>query len=55
MKWLVYFLAAVEAALVGCALSRALGGDLTVVLLAANSVLLLWSAARWRRKPGCCR
>ena len=55
MKWLVYLLLAVEAALLGCALSRALGGNLAVVLLAANSVLLLWSAARWRRKPSCCR
>jgi hypothetical protein len=55
MKRLVYFLLAVEAALLACALSRAIGGNLAVVLLAANSVLLLWSAARWRRKPGCCR
>jgi hypothetical protein len=55
MKWLVYFLLAVEAALVSCALSRAMGGNLTVLLLAANSVLLLWSGARWRRKPSCCR
>ena len=55
MKWLVYLLLAVEAGAAGCALSRAIGGNLAVVLLAANSVLLLWSAARWRRKPSCCR
>jgi hypothetical protein len=55
MKWLVYILLAVEAVLVGCALSRAMDGNLAVVLLAANSVLLIWSATRWRRKPSCCR
>ncbi len=55
MKRLVYLLLAVEAVLVACALSGAIGGSLVVVLLAANSVLVLWSAARWRRKPGCCR
>jgi hypothetical protein len=59
MKWLVYLLLAVEAGLVGCALSRALshavGGDLTALLLAANSLLLIWSATRWRRIPSCCR
>jgi hypothetical protein len=55
MKWLVYLLLALEAALVACALSRAIGGNLAVVLLAANSILLLWSATRWRRKPSCCR
>jgi hypothetical protein len=55
MKKLVYLLLAVEAALLVCALSRAMGGNLAVLLLAANSVLLLWSATRWRRKPGCCR
>jgi hypothetical protein len=55
MKWLVYLLLAVEAALVAGVLSRALGGDAAVLLLAANSVLLIWSATRWRRKPSCCR
>jgi hypothetical protein len=55
MKWLVYILLAAEAGLVGCTLTRAIDGNLAVLLLAANSVLLIWSATRWRRKPSCCR
>jgi len=55
MKRLVCFLVAVEAVLLACALSGTMGGSLAVLLLAANSVLLLWSAARWRRRPSCCR
>ena len=55
MKWLVIILLAVEAALVVCALCRVIGGNAAVLLLAVNSVLLLWSAARWRAKPSCCR
>jgi hypothetical protein len=54
MKWLVYSLLGMEAVLVGCALLRA-GGNLAVLLLAANSVLLIWSVTRLRRKPSCCR
>ena len=48
-------LLAVEAALVLCALKGALGGDAAVLLLAANSMLLLWTFKRWRSKPSCCR
>jgi hypothetical protein len=55
MKWLVYLLLVVEAALLADALNGTIGGGLAVVLLAANSVLLLWFATRWRRKPSCCR
>jgi hypothetical protein len=55
MKWVVYTLLAAEAVLVGCVVSRAIAGNLAVLLLAANSVLLIWSATRWRRKPSCCR
>jgi hypothetical protein len=32
-----------------------LAGDLAVLLLAANSVALIWSATRLRRKASCCR
>jgi hypothetical protein len=54
MRQLLWILLAVEAALVLCALKGALGGN-AVLLLAANSVLLIWSFRRWRRKPSCCR
>ena len=55
MRRLLWILLAVEAALVICALTGALGGNAAVLLLAANSVLLIWSIVRWRRKPSCCR
>ena len=55
MKWLVYLLLAAEAALLGCALTRVIASNLAVLLLAGNSVLLIWSATRLRRKPSCCR
>ena len=66
MRRLVYILLAVEAALLGCALSGShLGkaaGNAAVLLLAVNSVALIWCArsARSRsahkgRKPSCCR
>ena len=55
MKWIVYTFLAVEAVLLGCVVSRAIGGNLAVLLLGTNSVLLLWSATRLRRKLSCCR
>jgi hypothetical protein len=55
MKWLVFVLLAVEAALLGCVLARAMASNLAVLLLAGNSVLLIWCATRLRRKPSCCR
>jgi len=55
MKWLMYILLVAEAVLVGCALTQAIGSNLAVMLIAANSVLLIWSATRLRRKPSCCR
>jgi hypothetical protein len=55
MKWLVYFLLAVEAVLIGCALTKEIASNMAVLLLAGNSVLLIWTATRWRRKPSCCR
>ena len=67
MRRLIYILLAVEAALLGCALSGSLLGrasaNVAVLLLAANSVLLIWcansargrSARKGREKPSCCR
>lgn len=55
MRRLLWILLAVEAALVFCALKGTLIGNAAVVLLVANSVLLIWSFARWRRRPSCCR
>jgi hypothetical protein len=55
MKWLVYILLAVEAVIVGCALTQMLASNLAVLLLAGNSILLIWSLTRLRRKPSCCR
>jgi hypothetical protein len=55
VKWLVRILLTIEAALLGCALTKVIAGDTAVLWLAANSVVLIWSAARLRRKPSCCR
>jgi K+ transporter len=63
MRWLIYILLAVEAVLVGCAITRVLAGNAAVLLLAANSILLIWAgkSARNRalrkrnQKPSCCR
>jgi hypothetical protein len=55
IKRLVWVLLAAEVVLLACALTRAMSGDLPVLLLAVNSVLLIWGAAQLRRKPSCCR
>jgi len=55
MKWLVYILLAAEMVLVVCTLTRTIESNLAVLLLAGNSVLLIWTATRLRRKPSCCR
>ncbi len=55
MRWLVYFLIASEAVLIGCAVGHKVESNIAVLLLAGNSVLLIWSATRSRRKPACCR
>ena len=55
MKRLMYILLAVETVIVVCALTRVLASNLAVVLLAGNSILLIWSLTRLRRKPSCCR
>ena len=55
MKWLVFILLAAEAVLVTCALAQAIASNLAVLLLAGNSILLIWTATRFRHKPSCCR
>lgn len=55
MKWVMYISLAAEAVLVGCALTQAIASDLAVLLIAANSVLLIWTAAQLLKKPSCCR
>lgn len=55
MRRLLWILLVVEAALVFCALKGALAGNAAVLLLAANSALLIWNFRRWRHKPSCCR
>jgi hypothetical protein len=55
MKWMVYVLLAVEAVLGVCTWSGALGENLAALLLVVNSGLLIWSLARGRGKPSCCR
>jgi hypothetical protein len=55
MKWVVFILLAAEAVLVTCALTQTIASNLAVLLLAGNSMLLIWSATRLRRKPSCCR
>jgi hypothetical protein len=55
MKVFVYVLLAVEAVLVVCTLTRVVESNLAVLLLAGNSVILIWAATRLRRKPSCCR
>jgi hypothetical protein len=55
VRRLLWILLVVEAALVFCALKGALGGNAIVLLLAANSALLIWSFQRSRRKSSCCR
>jgi hypothetical protein len=55
MKLVVFILLAVEALLVAFAMTKNLSGDSAILLLAGNSVLLIWAATRLRRKPSCCR
>ena len=55
MRRLLWILLAIEAALVFCALKGSLGGNVAVLLLAANSALLIWAVKRSRSKPSCCR
>jgi len=55
MKRLFYILLAVEVVLGVCAWRHAISGNATVLLLAANTVLLIFSAKRWLSTPSCCR
>ena len=55
MKVLVYVLLAVESLLVRWVLKQPVMNSLSVLLLAGNSVLLIWSAARLLGIPSCCR
>jgi hypothetical protein len=55
MKRLVWILLTVEVALIACVLTRVVTGDLAVLLPVVNTVLLIWGAAKLRRKPSCCR
>jgi hypothetical protein len=55
MKWLAYVLLAVEVALAFCVIFEGMASNAVILLLACNSVLLLWTATRLRRKPACCR
>jgi hypothetical protein len=54
MKWLGCALLAAEVLLVA-GVMKPIGGNIAVLLLALNSVLLIWFASRLRRKPSCCR
>ena len=55
MKRLFYILLAVEAVLAVCAWRHAISGNAAVLLLALNTVLLIFSAKRWLSTPSCCR
>jgi K+ transporter len=55
MRRTVYVLLAIEALLLIAALARLIAGNAGVLMLAVNSVLLIWAATRLRRKPSCCR
>jgi FeS assembly protein IscX len=48
LKWLVCFLLAVELLLVVRVLAQARSSDLTLLLLAGNSMLLIWCALQLR-------
>jgi cation transport ATPase len=55
MRRLTYALLTLEVLLVLCALGHLLTDELAVLLVAANSVLLIWSAVQLRKRPSCCR
>jgi hypothetical protein len=55
MKRLFYILLAVEVVLAVCAWRHAISGNAAVLLLALNTVLLIFSAKRWLSTPSCCR
>jgi hypothetical protein len=55
MRWLIVILLVVEVALGVAVWRHALTGNAAVLLLVANTVLLIFSARRWLSKPSCCR
>jgi hypothetical protein len=55
MKTLGFVLLAIEAVLAFCVIFEGMAGNTIILLLASNSVLLIWTATRLRRKPSCCR
>ncbi len=55
MKKLGYILLVIEAVLAYCVIFQGLAGNAVILLLVCNSVLLIWTATRLRRKPSCCR
>jgi len=55
MKRLAYLVLMIELALAFCVVFEHMTGNTIILLLAANSVLLIWTATRLRRKPSCCR
>lgn len=55
MKWVIMSLVLAELLIAGSVVFRLIGSNTAVLLLAGNSVALIWAATRWRRKPSCCR
>jgi hypothetical protein len=55
MKVTASVLLASELVLTAWVMLQSAPGNLAVLLLACNTVLLLWAATRLRRKPFCCR
>lgn len=55
MKRLMYVLLTVEIALAFCVIFERIASNAIILLLAGNSVLLIWTWSRLRRKPSCCR
>jgi len=55
MKRLGYILLVVEAVLGFCVIFEGMASNAIILLLSCNSVLLIWTATRLRRRPSCCR
>lgn len=55
MRWILVILLVAEIALAISIWRHAIGGNAAVLLLVANTVLLIFGARRWLSKPSCCR
>ncbi len=55
MKWLAWCLLASETLLAAYVWMAPVVNNAAVLLLAGNSLLLIWCGTRLRRKPSCCR